>query len=49
MFKILAELIGSLIVCAALWLIGFVLMKVAIDAVVEFVLWTATVLEMEYR
>lgn len=49
MFRFLAELIGSLIVCIVLWVIAVFMMKLAINAVVDFVLWTAEVIGMEYK
>ena len=49
MFKFLAEFIGSVIVFAALYLVALFLMKVSINAIVSFVLWTAEVMGMEYK
>lgn len=49
MFKFLAGFIGSVVVFIVLSLITLVLMEVALDAVVRFVLWTAEVMGIEYK
>ena len=49
MFKFLAGFIGSVIVFLALSLATLILMKVSINALVRFVLWTAEWLDMEYK